>query len=210
MMANEGFAADSALKSLPDRIALKRVLDIALASFALVLLAPLLLLIAAVIRATSPGPALFRQWRHGLLGTPFLILKFRTLPYPGTTFEQIDIEDPRLTPIGRWLRRSRLDELPQFWNVLRGEMSLVGPRPHALAHGDELAALASGYHLRHRVRPGMTGLAQVEGCRGPIRSPEHLTRRLELDLAYIRDWSLRGDLAILLRTPCLWLRPDPP
>lgn len=210
MMANEGFAADSALKSIPDQIALKRAVDVALASGALILLAPLLLLIAVLIRATSPGPALFRQWRHGLLGTPFLILKFRTLSCPDTAFRQIDPEDPRITLIGRWLRRSRFDELPQFWNVLRGEMSLVGPRPHALAHGEELAALAAGYHLRHRVRPGMTGLAQVEGCRGPIRSPEHLARRLELDLAYIRDWSLRRDLAILLRTPCLWFRPDPP
>lgn len=209
-MTHDGRVAAPASRPLIDLIGRKRATDLVIASCALLLLSPLLLLIAVSVRLTSPGPALFRQWRHGHLGTPFLILKFRTLRHAGAAFEQIDPDDLRITPIGRWLRRSRLDELPQLWNVLRGEMSLVGPRPHALAHGEEMAGLAPGYHLRHRMRPGMTGLAQVEGCRGPIRTLAHLTRRLDFDLAYIRDWSLRRDLVILLRTPALWFRPDPP
>ncbi len=184
----------------------KRTIDVALSASMLVALLPLLCLIAAAIRSTSQGPALYRQWREGLDGLPFEMLKFRTLHQGLETgdFRQVWPGDPQITAVGHVLRRSRLDELPQLWNVLRGEMSLVGPRPHAMQHGAHCAALLPGYGLRHGAKPGITGLAQVSGLIGPMATRDDLQRRLDKDLAYIRDWSLRLDLSILLRTPALW------
>jgi lipopolysaccharide/colanic/teichoic acid biosynthesis glycosyltransferase len=186
----------------------KRAMDISVSACALVALSPVIFLIAAAIRLTSRGPALYRQWREGLDGLPFEVLKFRTLHSAAETgdFSQVLPGDPQITGIGRFLRRSRLDELPQLWNVLRGEMSLVGPRPHAVLHGARCAALLPAYRLRHRAKPGMTGLAQVSGLIGPIVTRDDLQRRLDKDLIYIRDWSLGLDLWILLRTPALWFR----
>jgi putative colanic acid biosynthesis UDP-glucose lipid carrier transferase len=184
----------------------KRVMDLALSAGALVALSPVIFLIAAGIRLTSRGPALYRQRREGLDGLPFEMLKFRTLYHVAETgdFRQVLPGDPQITAIGRFLRRSRLDELPQLWNVLRGEMSLVGPRPHAVQHGAHCASMLPSYGLRLGAKPGITGLAQVSGLIGPMMTREDLQRRLDKDLAYIRDWSLRLDFSILLRTPALW------
>ncbi|MCL6607291.1 MAG: undecaprenyl-phosphate glucose phosphotransferase [Geminicoccaceae bacterium] len=190
----------------PAALIAKAVEDRLLAGLALLLTAPLALLIALAIKFSSPGPVLYRQPRGGFNGEVFELLKFRTMrleacdagtePDLGHTRK----DDPRVTPVGRWLRRTSLDELPQLWNVLRGDMSLVGPRPHACAHDDRYAALIDGYLARHRVKPGITGLAQISGCRGEIRSLAEMQRRVELDLDYIQRWSVWLDLEILLRT----------
>ncbi len=192
----------------------KAVEDRLLAGLALVVLAPLLSVIALAVRATSPGPALYRQKRWGFNGEVIDVLKFRTMridrcddgtdPALGHTRKN----DPRVTPLGAFLRRTSLDELPQLFNVLRGEMSLVGPRPHAVAHNERYAAQIDGYLARHRVKPGITGWAQIHGCRGEIRSLADMQRRVELDLEYIQNWSLTLDLRILWRTLLLGLR-DP-
>lgn len=184
----------------------KRPADTVLAAIALVLAAPLVLVIALLIRLDSRGPILFRQHRIGLHGAEFEMLKFRTMqhgPGPASPLRQTTPNDPRVTRIGAWLRRTSLDELPQLLNVLRGEMSLVGPRPHApgtLAGDTPFELVSERYTARHRVRPGMTGLAQIRGWRGPTPTRETLLRRLECDLEYIENWSLRLDLKILLRT----------
>ena len=182
---------------MPTKAALDRVMAMAL----LIVLAPLMLLIALVVRLDSPGPALFRQQRGGRGGVPFEILKFRTMrmgaeraPLPAGR------GDGRVTRFGRFLRRTSLDELPQLLNVLKGEMSLVGPRPHAVAHDRLYAQLLPGYAARYRVRPGLTGLAQVEGLRGEPVNLAAMAARLERDLAYVAGWSLGLDLRILWRT----------
>lgn len=184
----------------------KRTMDIAISASMLIALLPLLCLIAAAIRLTSRGPALYRQRREGLDGLPFEMLKFRTLKHgvDRGDFWQVMPGDPQITLFGRFLRRSRLDELPQLWNVLRGEMSLVGPRPHAVQHAARCAALLPGYGKRLEAKPGITGLAQVSGLIGPMITRDDLQRRLDKDLVYIQNWSLRLDLAILLQTPALW------
>jgi len=178
---------------------LKRSFDLTLAAIALLACAPLLAAIAVAILCTSGRPVLYRQTRSTLGGRPFRMLKFRTMRpdaeadgAPGWTVP----EDPRRTPIGRLLRRLSLDELPQLWNVLRGEMSLVGPRPERPELVARFSSRLPGYALRHRVRPGLTGLAQVSGCRGDTS----LERRLQLDLDYVRSWSLWLDIRILLLT----------
>ncbi len=167
----------------------------------LLLLAPLMLLIAVGIRLDSPGPALFRQARGGRGGVPFEILKFRTMRVMGDAAPLPAVpDDRRVTRLGRLLRRTSLDELPQLLNVLRGEMSLVGPRPHAVTHDRLYARLLPGYAARYRVRPGITGLAQCEGLRGEPTSLAAMAARLRRDLAYVESWSLGLDLRILLRT----------
>lgn len=185
-----------------DGQAIKRLFDLAGAGLLCVLLAPLLIFIALLIRATSEGPVLFRQLRGGLHGQPFAIYKFRTMTVQAeeAAVRQALRHDPRVTPLGRVLRRTSLDELPQLLNVLRGEMSLVGPRPHALDHDREFALRVAGYHRRHQVKPGMTGWAQVCGCRGETRTEEALQRRIALDLTYIERRSLWFDLRIIVRT----------
>jgi putative colanic acid biosynthesis UDP-glucose lipid carrier transferase len=189
--------------SLMDR-QLKRAGDLLLASGALLVFSPLLLLIALAVRATSPGPALFWQDRYGLDGRPFRIAKFRTMcvqeagDQPGLA--QASRRDPRVTPLGRVLRRWSLDELPQLWNVVIGDMSLVGPRPHAVEHNEHYRRLIPGYMQRHLFKPGITGLAQVQGLRGETATLEAMQRRVAADLDYQRDWTLAGDFKILLQT----------
>ena len=178
---------------------LKRGLDVLLAAILLLPAAPVLLLAALAVRLETPGPALFQQTRVGRYGRRFRILKLRTL-HTGAGSGQVLPRDPRITRVGYWLRRTSLDELPQLVNVLRGEMSLVGPRPHALPDDLRFARLHPGYVQRRQVRPGMTGWAQVQGCRGAIRRPAELDRRTRHDLAYVTGRSLAVDLLILLRT----------
>jgi putative colanic acid biosynthesis UDP-glucose lipid carrier transferase len=186
---------------------LKDAFDRLVAIGLLTLLAPLMLLVALAIKLDSPGPVLFRQMRVGFDRRPIEVLKFRTMRHelcdaPGAaTVKQATRDDHRVTRVGRFLRRSSLDELPQLFNVLKGDMSLVGPRPHAVAHNDHYAALIDGYLGRHRVKPGITGWAQVNGCRGETITVDDMRRRIALDLQYIDNWSLGLDLKILLRTP---------
>ncbi len=184
----------------------KKALDYGIAALALAFLAPLLLLIALLIKLDSPGPVFFLQPRRGLHNRSFTLIKFRSmythLADP-EALRQTSRNDPRVTPVGRWLRRLSLDELPQLLNVLRGEMSLVGPRPHApnMRVEGALPNLAGGdYLLRYSVKPGITGWAQVNGQRGELARLEDLRQRLRLDLEYIRGWSFRLDCKILLLT----------
>ncbi len=183
--------------------AIKRVLDVIVASIALIFLAPVLLLAAILIKLDSQGPILFRQRRTGFRGRSFFVLKFRTMRQmdSGRGFcEQAQRQDPRVTRIGRFLRKTSIDELPQILNVLRGEMSLVGPRPHALAHDNAFWTQDSHYVRRFVARPGITGLAQVNGARGLSDTPEKVRRRVELDLDYVERWSFLRDIGIMAAT----------
>jgi putative colanic acid biosysnthesis UDP-glucose lipid carrier transferase len=180
----------------------KRALDLLLASVALVLLAPVFILIAAAVRLTSNGPAFFLQRRYGLGGEEIRILKFRTMRVceDSTEIVQARREDQRVTPLGRILRRYSIDELPQLVNVLQGEMSIVGPRPHAVTHNEQYRKLINGYMIRHKVRPGITGWAQVNGLRGETDTIDKMHARVEYDLDYIRNWTLWLDIKIMART----------
>lgn len=183
--------------------AAKRVEDIIISLLALTLLAPLLVVIAILVRIDSRGPIIFRQERFGSGNRRFFVLKFRTMQHeatPDPLVPQAKRSDPRVTPIGAVLRRFSLDELPQLFNVLRGDMSLVGPRPHAAAHNEKYARLIDGYLTRHRVKPGITGWAQVNGQRGGTDTPQQMQERLHYDLCYIANWSLYLDLKVLLLT----------
>jgi Undecaprenyl-phosphate glucose phosphotransferase len=182
--------------------ALKRLVDIVLASTTLVALSPFMVLIAAAIKADSQGPVFFRQRRYGFNQSPFHILKFRTMNclQDGDVVPQARANDPRVTRIGRLLRRLSIDELPQLFNVLRGEMSLIGPRPHAIAHDHEFVSKIALYAHRHNVKPGLTGWAQVNGYRGETDESWKMQRRIEHDLYYIDNWSISFDLKILLLT----------
>ncbi len=181
---------------------LKRASDLVLGSAILLLIAPLMLLIALGIKLQSPGPAIFKQRRYGLDGREIIVYKFRsmTVSEDGDTIRQATINDSRVTPFGAFLRRSSLDELPQFINVLQGKMSIVGPRPHAIAHNEMYRKLINGYMIRHKVRPGITGWAQVNGHRGETDTLEKMKKRIEYDLAYLRNWSLQWDLEIIVKT----------
>ncbi|MFM1816137.1 MAG: hypothetical protein RLZ98_2832 [Pseudomonadota bacterium] len=180
----------------------KRLEDYVLGTVFAVAALPLCLLIALAIRLDSAGPALFVQRRHGLNKRIIPVFKFRTMTVmeDAGSVNQATRADPRVTRVGRMLRRTSLDELPQLLNVLRGEMSLVGPRPHALVHDEQWGEMLETYANRHQVKPGITGLAQVSGFRGQLDSPEKIKSRVEQDLAYIRNWSLWLDIRILLRT----------
>lgn len=180
----------------------KRVEDIVLALIILSIIAVPMLIIALGVRLTSPGPALFRQKRYGMDGRPIEVWKFRsmTVMENGDTVTQAKRNDSRITPFGAFLRRTSLDELPQFLNVLRGDMSIVGPRPHAIAHNEEYRKLISGYMLRHKVKPGITGWAQINGWRGETDTLDKMRKRIEYDLNYIRRWSLWLDLKIVFLT----------
>ncbi len=186
----------------PLEIACKRGFDILVASLAFVMLSPLLLLIALAIRLDSPGPVLFRQRRHGFNQETFRIFKFRSMTTTddGAVIMQARRNDPRITAVGRVLRRYNLDELPQLLNVLAGDMSLVGPRPHALAHDREFQRKIALYARRHNVKPGITGWAQVNGLRGETDTDEKMADRVAHDLWYIDHWSFSLDLLILFRT----------
>jgi putative colanic acid biosynthesis UDP-glucose lipid carrier transferase len=181
---------------------LKRVTDIAAATLGLVLLAPVLLLIAAGVKTSSPGPVLFKQRRYGLDGKEIVVYKFRTMTCleDGDVVGQAVRNDPRTTKLGAFLRRYSLDELPQLVNVIQGRMSLVGPRPHAVAHNELYRKLIRGYMIRHKVRPGITGLAQVRGLRGETDTVAKMQARIECDLEYLRNWTMALDLWILVET----------
>ena len=167
----------------------------------LVGLSPLLLAIALAVRLSSPGPILFRQARLGMDGQPFHVFKFRSMvAHTDAGVTQAAPGDPRVTRVGAFLRRTSLDELPQFLNVLRGEMSVVGPRPHAIEHNELYKEIVDRYMLRHRVKPGITGWAQINGCRGRTDTVEKMRRRTEFDIFYIRNWSFVLDLRIIVHT----------
>jgi putative colanic acid biosynthesis UDP-glucose lipid carrier transferase len=180
----------------------KRCVDIACAGTALLALLPLLIIVAVAIKLDSPGVIFFRQRRCGFNGRCFKILKFRSMSVldDGASIHQAQSTDERTTRLGKWLRRTSIDELPQLINVLEGSMSLVGPRPHAVAHDTQFDKLVRHYAKRHRVKPGLTGWAQVNGCRGPTPTLASIERRVELDLWYIDNWSLVLDFKIMLRT----------
>ncbi len=182
--------------------AVKRTLDIFGSMTAILFLLPLLLLAAIAIKLDSGGPIIFRQRRTEFNGKEFVIFKFRTMTVleDGPAIIQACRDDLRATRVGKFLRRSSIDELPQLLNVLKGEMSLVGPRPHAVAHDKEYKLHIADYGFRHHIRPGITGWAQVNGLRGETRSIEKMTERVKLDLWYINNWSLGFDLNILVRT----------
>jgi putative colanic acid biosysnthesis UDP-glucose lipid carrier transferase len=173
----------------------KRLADIVVSGFGLLILSPICVLIALMIVAGSAGPVLFRQRRSGLNGTIFNIFKFRTMTVmeDGADITRATNQDKRVTWIGRFLRATRADEIPQLFNVLKGEMSLVGPRPHAIAHDQYYGALVPSYHSRFQVKPGIAGLAQVAGFRGEVRDVWHMENRVLLDLEYIENWSLATD-----------------
>lgn len=181
---------------------LKRLLDLSLSLVGCILVSPILLICAVLVRLSSPGPIFFRQKRYGLDGKEILVWKFRSM-YTcdnGPVVKQATKNDPRVTPVGRILRRTSLDELPQLFNVIEGSMSLVGPRPHANAHNEQFRKLIRGYMMRHKVKPGITGLAQVEGSRGETDTIEKMEARIALDHRYIREWSLWVDIKILFKT----------
>jgi putative colanic acid biosynthesis UDP-glucose lipid carrier transferase len=182
----------------------KSLMDVVGASAAIVVLSPLFLAVAAAIRLTSRGPAIYRQTRTGWDGRPFQIWKFRTMyvhDEGSLQLTQAFKNDSRITPVGRFLRRTSIDELPQLFNVLAGSMSLVGPRPHSVIHDHEYHGLVYAYLHRHRIKPGITGWAQVNGLRGEVHTIKDMIRRVEFDLDYINRWCLSRDLWILLRTP---------
>jgi putative colanic acid biosynthesis UDP-glucose lipid carrier transferase len=192
------------------RGAVKRLMDVGITSAALLVLAPLMLGIAIAIRATTSRSVIFRQRRYGLDGREFTVYKFRTMTVSenGAQFRQVTRNDRRVTPLGRFLRRYSLDELPQLINVLQGRMSLVGPRPHAVAQNEECRKQIKRYMVRHKVLPGITGLAQVSGCRGETALLKEMEARVSLDLEYLRNWSPLLDLQILLLTAYEVIRSD--
>lgn len=181
---------------------IKRIEDIVLASLILLLISPLLITIALVVKFTSTGPIIFKQRRYGIDGKPIEVWKFRsmTVMEDGDKVKQATKRDERLTPIGGFIRSTSLDELPQFLNVLKGDMSIVGPRPHAVVHNEQYRKLIQGYMLRHKVKPGITGWAQINGWRGETDTLMKMEKRIEFDLEYIRSWSLWFDLKIVFMT----------
>jgi putative colanic acid biosysnthesis UDP-glucose lipid carrier transferase len=189
---------------------LKRAFDVVFAGVALALGAPLMALLALGVKRSSPGPALFRQRRYGLNGEEIDVYKFRSMTVceNGAHVAQATRNDPRITPFGGFLRRTSLDELPQLLNVIEGKMSLVGPRPHAVAHNEQYRKLICGYMIRHKVRPGITGWAQVNGLRGETDTVEKMSARVKLDIDYLNHWSLWLDIKILARTLLLVVRDD--
>ena len=204
-VANVGSTWTTILRRAPltrHELRAKRLVDLTLAAAGVVFFLPLFLITALLIKLDSRGPVLFRQQRNGFNGQPFKIFKFRTMHVleDGAVIPQAQRNDPRVTRLGHWLRRSSIDELPQLFNVIRGDMSLVGPRPHAASHNSEYAKLIANYAFRHHVKPGLTGWAQVNGYRGETRTVEQMERRIEYDLWYINNWSLLLDLRIILRT----------
>ncbi len=188
----------------------KRIADLTLATAALFVAAVPMLAVAAAVKISSPGPVFFRQRRYGLDGREILVWKFRSMRTcdNGPVVKQATRHDPRITGIGGILRRTSLDELPQLFNVIEGTMSLVGPRPHASAHNEQYRSLIRGYMLRHKVKPGITGLAQVNGCRGETETLDKMQARVDWDHRYIRSWSLWLDIKILFQTVSVVLKRD--
>jgi len=180
----------------------KRLEDIIVSSIILLFISLPLIVIACIVKFTSPGPVFFRQIRYGMDGKPIMVWKFRSMSVMenGDNVIQAVQNDPRVTKVGKFLRNTSLDELPQFFNVLFGQMSVVGPRPHAVAHNEQYRSLIEGYMLRHKVKPGITGLAQINGFRGETDTLEKMQKRVEFDLIYIRGWSITLDLKIIFMT----------
>ena len=181
---------------------LKRSSDVVLSILILLLVAPVMVAIAIGVKLSSPGPVIFRQRRNGLAGEEIVVYKFRSMTTQdnGAVVAQATRDDPRITRFGAFLRRTSLDELPQFFNVLQGAMSIVGPRPHAVAHNEQYRQMIKAYMVRHKVKPGITGWAQVNGHRGETDTVEKMRARVEFDLEYLRNWSLGLDLQIIART----------
>lgn len=189
---------------------IKRASDVVLASLMLLFALPAMALIALLILLTSPGSVIFKQRRYGLDGEEITIYKFRTMSVSedDEAVKQAIQDDERVTAVGYYLRKYSLDELPQLINVLQGRMSVVGPRPHAVAHNEQFRRVIGGYMIRHKVSPGITGLAQINGCRGETRSVEDMERRVQYDLEYLRSWSLLLDLKILVKTVLVFFGDD--
>lgn len=190
--------------------AVKSIFDFIVALFILIILSPFMLCIALAVKISSPGPVIFKQRRYGLNGEEIIVYKFRsmTVSEDGADVKQAEKNDQRVTKIGGFLRRTSLDELPQFINVLQGRMSIVGPRPHAVAHNEFYRKLIRGYMLRHKAKPGITGWAQVNGYRGETEVLEKMQARVEHDLHYLQNWSVLFDLYIIVRTVWVVLRRD--
>lgn len=180
----------------------KRLEDIIFSSIILLLISPVLFFIACAVKLSSPGPVIFRQIRYGMDGKPIRVWKFRSMKVMENDDKVIQAKknDFRVTKVGKFLRSTSLDELPQFFNVLFGQMSVVGPRPHAVAHNEQYRKLIQGYMLRHKVKPGITGLAQINGWRGETDTLEKMEKRIEYDLLYIRGWSIWLDVKIIFLT----------
>jgi putative colanic acid biosynthesis UDP-glucose lipid carrier transferase len=189
---------------------IKRLFDLVFSGAALVLISPILLIISLGVKMSSPGPIIFKQRRYGLDGKQILIYKFRTMTVAedGAVVRQATKQDERITPFGRILRKTSLDELPQFINVLQGRMSVVGPRPHAVAHNETYRKVIKGYMVRHKVRPGITGWAQVNGFRGETDTLDKMQSRIEYDIDYLRNWSAKLDIYIVLKTIAMLLRKE--
>ncbi len=187
---------------------IKRISDVAFSLLILTLILPLLLVLSCAVKWTSTGPVIFKQRRYGLDGEEIVVYKFRSMSVTedGSSIAQATKNDPRITPLGAFLRKTSLDELPQFINVLQGRMSIVGPRPHAVAHNELYRKLIKGYMVRHKVKPGITGWAQVNGFRGETDTLQKMQGRIDYDLDYLRNWSLRLDTRIILKTVRLVLK----
>ncbi|MES2579506.1 MAG: undecaprenyl-phosphate glucose phosphotransferase [Pseudomonadota bacterium] len=181
---------------------IKRLSDIVIAGVLLCMISPLLLIVAIGVKSSSPGPILFRQRRYGLDGQEIIVYKFRSMRVAedGAIVTQATLNDKRVTPFGQLIRKTSLDELPQFFNVLQGRMSVVGPRPHAVTHNEMYRKLIKGYMIRHKVKPGITGWAQVNGYRGETKTVESMKSRIDYDLEYLKKWSLALDVRIILKT----------
>ena len=193
---------ESLISSHPGSLLCKELLERSLAAVAILLFSPLLVAVAIAIKVTSPGPVLFKQHRHGHDAEIFQVWKFRSMRvHDDQQVRQATRDDDRITPLGRFLRRSSIDELPQLFNVLFGQMALVGPRPHAVTHNAYYTGKVRAYMARHRLKPGITGLAQITGHRGETETLEKMQRRVAQDLNYINQWSLWLDIKILLKTP---------
>ncbi|MBR9867930.1 MAG: undecaprenyl-phosphate glucose phosphotransferase [Oceanospirillales bacterium] len=200
---------ESPVTSKRSHIVVKGVMDRVLAAIALLAFSPLMLIIAILIKRESEGPVFFKQDRHGLNGKIIQVWKFRSMRlHNDTEVKQATKGDSRVTRVGAFIRRTSIDELPQFINVLQGTMSLVGPRPHAVAHNDYYSDKVNAYLARHRIKPGITGLAQISGCRGETETLDKMEKRVELDLAYINNWSLGLDIKILIKTPLSLISKD--
>ncbi|WP_415883592.1 undecaprenyl-phosphate glucose phosphotransferase [Neptuniibacter sp. QD34_54] len=202
---------ESPLTSSRISMVMKEIMDRSLAAIGLVLLSPIMFWVAYKVKKSSPGPVFFKQDRHGWDGKVIKVWKFRSMKLHAEEngeVKQATKEDPRVTEIGKLIRRTSLDELPQLINVLQGTMSLVGPRPHAVAHNDYYSDKINAYLARHRIKPGITGLAQISGYRGETETIDKMEKRVEYDLAYINNWSLGLDVKILFKTPLSLLSKD--
>ena len=194
---------ESPLTSSRVSMALKAMMDRSIAALALVCLSPLLIGTAIAVKRSSPGPVFFKQDRTGFDGTVFKVWKFRSMKMhqDAKVVQQAGKEDPRITKVGKFIRRTSIDELPQLFNVLDGSMSLVGPRPHAVSHNNYYSDKINAYLARHRIKPGITGLAQISGYRGETETLDKMEKRVEFDLIYINNWSLLLDIKIMFKTP---------